>query len=57
MSSSNGDGLPLRAALKVKKLRARLISRAAEASATATRDEVERPDDDEREEEANGDPT
>jgi hypothetical protein len=57
MSSSNGDGLPLRAALKVKKLRARLISRAAEASATATRGEVERPDDDEREEEANGDPT
>jgi hypothetical protein len=57
MSRSNGNGTPLRAALKAVKHKRRLVSRAVEATATASRDEVLRPDEDERKEAEDGDPT
>jgi hypothetical protein len=56
MSSTNGAGLPLRAALRYVKHKRRLVSRAAEANATAAVGEAQRPDDNEREEDSD-DPT
>jgi hypothetical protein len=52
MSRSNGDGLPLRAALKASKHCRLRAQRAAEASATVTVEEVPQHDDDNEREEA-----
>jgi hypothetical protein len=56
LSESNGNGTPLRAALKAVKHRRRLVSRAVEASSRAELS-ADEDDNDEREEEEDDDPT